>query len=96
MNWFDRLLGEPVATLPGLVEPGRFCWAGKSGVTINGHTLLRQDILVPDGSDRCLLDEALHGFVPSNALLSPQAELFASALESLDAEFSRQATLRSP
>lgn len=96
MNWFDRLLGEPVATLPGLVEPGRFCWVGKSGVTINGHTLLRQDILVPDGSDRCLLDEALHGFVPSNALLSPQAELFASALESLDAEFSRQATLRSP
>lgn len=96
MNWFDRLLGEPLATLPGLVEPGRFCRAGKTDATFNGHTLLRQDILVPDGSDRCQLDDELHGFVPSNASLSPQAELFASALESLDAERSRGATLMSP
>lgn len=96
MNWFDRLLGEPLATLPGLVEPGRFCRTGKSGVTFNGHTPLRQDILVADGSDRCQLDDAVHGFVPPKASLSPQAELFANALESLDAEVSRGGALTSP
>lgn len=96
MNWFDRLLGEPLARLPGLVEPGRFCRVGKCGVTFNGHILLRQDILVPDGSDRCQMDDEVHGFVQANALLSPQAELFANALESLDGEIPQQATLTSP
>ncbi|EJM69377.1 hypothetical protein [Pseudomonas sp. GM55] len=96
MSWFDRLLGESLATLPALVDPGRFCRTGKPGVTFNGHTQLLQGILVSDGSDRCQLDDEVHGFVPPKASLSPKAELFACALESLDANISRGATLTSP
>ena len=96
MSWLDRLLGARCTTLPALLDPGRFCRTGKSSVTFNSHTPLLQGILVPDGSDRCQLDDQVHGFVAPNASLAPEIELFASALESLDAKDLRGGALISP
>ena len=93
--WFDRLTGEPVRTLPAVVEPGRY-WISASSLTFNGHVRNFCGVLVPDGSELCQLGHESHKFVVPETSLLPKIELFSRSVESVVVDLKPDHRLHSP
>lgn len=95
--WFDRLIQKKVKELPGLVEPGRFQWAGKGEECLNGHSSIQvNDLLVSDGSGRCQLRSNSYSFVFPKKDKNTDIDLFNNAITTIGKQLEENNKLISP
>ncbi len=95
--WFDRLIQKKVKELPGLVEPGRFQWFGKSSECLNGHSPIQAGgLLVGDGSGRCQLRSGSYSFILPKKDKSTDIDLFNNAIITIGKQLEEKNKLISP